>query len=132
MRQRMPCRKPRSVSRPGPRRERAGSARGCNTFPRPLRRRPSRGSGRRARPARRRVSAREAASESAHLSSDPRVRTARTLVKLQRFAEALRILKPLALEDRPDQTDVLFLLGLAASRGSQARWGQGRKTRSRS
>ena len=61
----------------------------------------------------------EAASERAHLSSDPRVRTARVLVERQRFSEALTILKPLALEDRPDQTDVLFLLGLAASRGSQ-------------
>ncbi len=55
-----------------------------------------------------------------HLSSDPRVRTARVLVKRNRFAEALKILRPLALEDRPDQTDVRFLLGLAASRGAQA------------
>ena len=54
-----------------------------------------------------------------HLSSDPRVNMARALVERNRFAEALEILKPLALEDRPDQTDVRFLLGLAASRGSQ-------------
>ena len=61
----------------------------------------------------------EGPSKPAHLSSDPRVRTARALIHRNRFAEALEILKPLALEDRPDQTDVRFLLGLAASRGSQ-------------
>ena len=55
-----------------------------------------------------------------HLSSDPRVNTARALVKDNRFAEALAILRPLAT-DHPDQTDVRFLLGLAASRGSQKR-----------
>ena len=54
-----------------------------------------------------------------HLLSDPRVRTARTLIQRNRFAEALNILRPLVLEDRPDRTDVRFLLGLAASRGSQ-------------
>lgn len=54
-----------------------------------------------------------------HLSSDPRVNIARALIEQNRFAEALEILKPLALEDRPDLTDVRFLLGLAASRGSQ-------------
>ena len=54
-----------------------------------------------------------------HLSSDPRVRFARALIQRNAFAEALEILKPLALEDRPDLTDVRFLLGLAASRGSQ-------------
>ena len=53
-----------------------------------------------------------------HLSSDPRVNTARVLVERNRFAEALQILRPLA-PDHPDQTDVRFLLGLAASRGSQ-------------
>ena len=53
-----------------------------------------------------------------HLSSDPRVRAARALVERNRFAEALEILRPLA-PDHPDQTDVRFLLGLAASRGSQ-------------
>ena len=57
--------------------------------------------------------------ERPHRSSDPRVLTARVLIQRNRFAEALGILKPLALEDRPDQTDVRFLLGLAASRGSQ-------------
>ena len=36
------------------------------------------------------------------------------------FAEALELLRPLA-PDHPDQTDVRFLLGLAASRGSQDR-----------
>lgn len=62
----------------------------------------------------------EGPSGRAHLSSDPRVATARALIHRNRFAEALEILKPLVLEDRPDQTDVRFLLGLAASRGSQA------------
>ena len=128
MRQRMPCRKPRPVSRPGPRRERAGTARGCNTFPRPLRRRPSRGSGRMARPAPRPNSNGRARQGRAHLSSDPRVRTARTLVRLQRFAEALTLLKPLALEDRPDQTDVRFLLGLASQPGIPAARTRGRGT----
>ncbi len=54
-----------------------------------------------------------------HLSSDPRVKTARALVVGNRFAEALKILRPLAT-DHPDQTDVRFLLGLATSRWSQA------------
>ena len=53
-----------------------------------------------------------------HLSSDPRVNTARLLVERNRFAEALAILRPLA-PDHPDQTDVRFLLGLAAVRWSQ-------------
>lgn len=61
----------------------------------------------------------EASSRRAHLSSDRRVNIARALIERNRFAAALEILKPLALEDRPDQTDVRFLLGLAASRGSQ-------------
>ncbi len=52
-----------------------------------------------------------------HLSSDPRVNTARVLVERNRFAEALKILRALA-PDHPDQTDVRFLLGLAAVRGS--------------
>lgn len=63
---------------------------------------------------------REAASGRVHLSSDPRVTAARALIHRNRFAEALEILKPLTLQDRPDLTDVRFLLGLAASRGSQA------------
>ena len=54
----------------------------------------------------------------AHLSSDPRVNTARALVERERFAEALAILRPL-VTDHPDQIDVRFLLGLASSRGSQ-------------
>ena len=56
-----------------------------------------------------------------HLSTDQRVNLARSLVEGNRFPEALEILKPLAQEDRPDQTDVRFLLGLAASRRSQDR-----------
>ena len=59
-----------------------------------------------------------AASGGSHLSSDSRVTTARVLVERNRFAEALQILRPL-VPDHPDQTDVRFLLGLAASRGSQ-------------
>jgi len=55
-----------------------------------------------------------------HLSSDSRVNTARVLVERNRFPEALKILRPLA-PDHPNQTDVRFLLGLAASRGSQDR-----------
>ena len=55
-----------------------------------------------------------------HLSSDRRVNLARALVERNRFAEALQILRPLA-PDHPDQTDVRFLLGLAAVRGSQDR-----------
>ena len=61
----------------------------------------------------------ESTSRRSHLSSDPRVNTARALVERNRFAEALEILRPLATSDHPDQTDVRFLLGLAASRGSQ-------------
>ena len=53
-----------------------------------------------------------------HLSSDPRVNAARVLVSQNRFAKALEILLPLANDD-PGQTDVQFLLGLAASRWSQ-------------
>ena len=55
-----------------------------------------------------------------HLSSDRLVNTARALVERNRFPEALKILRPLA-PDHPDQTDVRFLLGLAAVRGSQDR-----------
>ena len=54
-----------------------------------------------------------------HLSSDPRISTARALVESQRYAEALAILGPL-VPDHPDQTDVRFLIGLASSRGAQA------------
>ena len=71
----------------------------------------------------------ESTSGRAHLSFDPRVNTARVLINRSRFAEAMEILKPLAAADHPDQTDVRFLLGLAASRGSQDRWAHGRGTR---
>ncbi len=60
----------------------------------------------------------DASSRRSHLSSDPRVKSARALVERERFAEALQILRPLAPDHR-DLTDVRFLLGLAASRGSQ-------------
>ena len=52
-------------------------------------------------------------SASSHLSSDPRVKSARALVKGGQFHQALTILRPLA-PDHPDQTDVRFLIGLAA------------------
>ena len=61
---------------------------------------------------------RESSSGRSHLSSDPRVNSARRLLKRNRFPEVLEILRPLA-PDHPDQTDMRFLLGLAASRGSQ-------------
>ncbi len=54
-----------------------------------------------------------AASSQSHLSSDPRVQHAATLVEQGRYAEALDTLRPLA-PDHPDQTDVRFLLGLGA------------------
>ncbi len=63
----------------------------------------------------------ESPTEPSHLSSDPRVNTARALVQRNRFAEALKILRPLVVSEHPDQTDVRFLLGLAAVRGSQTR-----------
>ena len=62
----------------------------------------------------------EATSKRSHLSSDPRVRIARLLIDRHGYAEALQILRRLP-PDHPDQTDVQFLLGLAASRGSQKR-----------
>ena len=57
-------------------------------------------------------------SRRSHLSSDRRVNIARALIERNRFPEALEMLRPLP-PDHPDQTDVRFLLGLAASRGSQ-------------
>ena len=58
------------------------------------------------------------ASESPHLSSDPRVNDARALIENSRFSEALAVLRPLA-PDHADRTDVLFLVGLAAIGASQ-------------
>ena len=43
-----------------------------------------------------------------HLSSDPRVKTARALVERKRFVEALEILRPLAASEHPDQIDIRF------------------------
>ncbi len=57
------------------------------------------------------------AADRSHLSSDPRVKAARAMVKSGRFIEALRILRPLA-PDHPDRTDVRFLIGLAAMEAS--------------
>jgi len=55
-----------------------------------------------------------------HLSSDPRVNEARALIQEGRNAAALDVLRPLARqEDRSDRTDVLFLIGLSATRLSQ-------------
>ena len=63
-----------------------------------------------------------------HLSSDPLVNSARTLIENGHFDEALSILRPLA-PNHPDRTDVLFLLGLAAMRASeQAGIGKAAKT----
>lgn len=48
-----------------------------------------------------------------HLSSDPQVRQVRSLIENRRFDQALSILRPL-LPGHPHQTDVRFLIGLAA------------------
>ncbi len=56
--------------------------------------------------------------ESPHLSDDSRVSNARALIDRGQFEEALAMLRPLA-PDHPDQTDVLFLLGLAAISAAQ-------------
>ena len=58
------------------------------------------------------------ASERSHLSSDPEVNSARSLIEGGRFDEALAILRRLPT-DRPDRTDILFLKGLAALKASQ-------------
>ena len=58
-----------------------------------------------------------AESDRSHLSTDPRVNHARSLIDAGRFDEALSILRP--LPDHPDRTDVLFLTGLAALQASQ-------------
>ena len=55
-----------------------------------------------------------------HLSSDPDIRTARTLVTNGLFDEALDILRSLP-RDHPDQTDIRFLIGLAAIEASRLR-----------
>ena len=53
-----------------------------------------------------------------HLSSDPRVNHARTLIEGNGFIEALSVLRSLA-PDHPDRVDVLFLVGLAALGAAQ-------------
>ena len=58
------------------------------------------------------------ASDRSHLSSDPEVNSARSLIEGGRFDEALAILRRLPT-DRPDGTDILFLRGLAALQASQ-------------
>ena len=70
-----------------------------------------------------------AASERPHLSSDPRVNEARTLIEAGHHEEALATLRPLATH-HPDHTDVLFLVGLAAINASQ-RTGIGDEERDR-
>lgn len=54
----------------------------------------------------------------AHLSADPQIRAARGMVRSGRFREALRVLRPLVAA-HPDQTDVRFLIGLAAMGASR-------------
>ena len=61
-----------------------------------------------------------AAPDRSHLSSDPRVQEARTLVQNGRFDEALTVLRPL-VSTHSDRTDVLFLVGLAAIEAARAR-----------
>lgn len=53
-----------------------------------------------------------------HLSTDPAVQTARELVKQEKFAEALNLLRPIVAKNSQD-TDAAFLLGLAAKRYAQ-------------
>ncbi|MYI71937.1 MAG: hypothetical protein F4099_05400, partial [Synechococcus sp. SB0673_bin_10] len=62
----------------------------------------------------------EAQEARSHLSSDPRINHAGTLIQADRFTEALSILRPLASSDHPDQVDVLFLVGLAALGAAQS------------
>ena len=54
-----------------------------------------------------------------HLSPDPAVKAARVLVISDQFDAALRILRSLE-RGRPDETDVLFLTGMAAIGAAQA------------
>ena len=62
-----------------------------------------------------------AAPSQSHLSSDPKVRAARGLVKQRRYFEALKLLGPIARESkgRADRTDLLFLYGLSAIEASR-------------
>ena len=59
-----------------------------------------------------------AASNDAHLSTDPEVVRAREAFHAGRFGEALTILRPLSAR-RPDGADILFLRGLSAVEASQ-------------
>lgn len=68
-----------------------------------------------------------AAFADSHLSSDPRIKHARSLVEGGRFDEALSVLRPLA-PDHPDRTDVRFLIGLAAIGASGRTAREERKT----
>ena len=58
-----------------------------------------------------------AASDRSHLSSTPLVNDARELIWGGNYEEALSILRPL-VSNHPDQTDILFLIGLAAIEAS--------------
>ena len=62
-----------------------------------------------------------AAPTQSHLSTDPKVRAARGLIKQRRYFEALRVLRPIARESkgRADRTDVLFLTGLSSIEASR-------------
>ncbi len=59
-----------------------------------------------------------ASDQPSHLSADPQVIHARALIEQGQFGEALRVLRPLA-PSHPDQTDVLFLTGLATLGAAQ-------------
>ena len=54
------------------------------------------------------------------MSEDPRIEAGRLLIQRNAFPEALEILQPL-VSDHPDQTNVRFLIGLAAIRWAQLR-----------
>ncbi len=63
----------------------------------------------------------DAAPSRSHLSKDPKVQEARSLLKQHRYYEAFKILQPIARESkgRADRTDVLFLTGLSAIESSR-------------
>lgn len=68
-----------------------------------------------------------AQTDHSHLSSDPLVKRARILVQSRKFNEALAVLRPLK-KSHPDQTDVLFLIGISAVGASEAAQTEKEKT----